>query len=53
MDINVIIDISKVRTNEDGSVTVGSDCVTHIQKFLEYNPIVINGDFLLELLTDK
>ena len=52
MNINIVIDMSKARTDEDGSVTVGSD-VTHIQKFLEYNPIVINGDFLLELLTAK
>lgn len=52
MDIKFVIDWSKVKMNKDGSVIVGSDDVTPMQKLLGYNkPSIINGDFLLELLT--
>lgn len=52
MEIEFDIDWSKVKINEDKSVIVGNDDVTPMQKLLGHNkPIIINGDFLLKLLT--
>lgn len=52
MEVQFNIDWSKVKINEDGSVIVGNDNVTPMQKLLGYNrPITINGDLLLQLLT--
>ena len=49
-----VIDTSNVVVNEDGSVIVGSDKLTHWDIQLGYTkPVTIDGDFLLKLLTEK
>ena len=54
MEFNIVVDMSNVTTNEDGSVTVGSSELTKYDKlFGNTKPITINGDFLLKLLTEK
>lgn len=51
---NIIIDISKVTVNEDGSVVIGNDNLTSFDKQLGHTkPVTINGNFLLKLLTEK
>lgn len=52
--INISIDMSKVTSNEDGSITVGSNVLTNWDKqFCHTKPVTIDGDFLLKLLTEK
>lgn len=54
MDMKFVIDMSKVTVNDDGSVIVGSDEPTYWDKqFGHTKPVIINGDFLLKLLTEK
>ena len=43
IDVAVNIDYSKVKKEEDGTITVGDPKA----------PLCINGDFILELLTKK
>lgn len=52
--ININIDMSKVTSNEDGSINVGSNRLTNWDKQLgNTKPVTIDGDFLLKLLTEK
>lgn len=54
LDLNIVVDFSKVTVNDDGSVIVGSDEPTYWDKqFGHTKPVIINGDFLLKLLTEK
>lgn len=54
MEFNIVVDTSIITINEDGSVTVGSSELTKYDKlFGNTKPVVINGDFLLKLLTEK
>lgn len=54
LDLNIVVDFSKVTINDDGSVIVGSDELTYWDKqFGHTKPVTINGDFLLKLLTEK
>ena len=53
-EFSIVLDMSKVTTNEDGSVIVGDNKLTKWDKqFGHTKPAIINGDFLLKLLTEK
>lgn len=56
IEIEINVDLSKVKINDDGSVLVGDEEYT--PKFRQWvvrgnKPIVLNGEFLLKLLTMK
>lgn len=51
---NIIVDMSEVTINKDNSITIGTDELTKWDKlFGNDKPIVLNGDFLLKMLTEN
>lgn len=52
--INISIDMLKITSNEDDSITIGSDRLTNWDKQLGHTkPVTIDGNFLLRLLMEK